>query len=293
VPFIRFSRDKRGYESTYVMHAGTRRAQRPQVLYWFRTPPNVKVGRSALDEEAIRQIEENNPDLAFDWPRMLKAHVVPLPPDERPGPHRRDRRPSGRPRSPAQGGAGAERRFSSAGPQAPPRRAEPAVSPVHEPAPPADDVEAATPQDVSSVEPFGRETEGGETPVSPVDRLVGAEGLERLRARYAELLARISERVADAARREVLRAEAEKLDPDTWVTVDEARAGVEGFEAAYLALRTQLGRKRRRRGGRRQGRPGGDSEAAGPGSSGDAAPSSSESAEDEGVEPDGEPDSEV
>ena len=50
------------------------RAQR--ILYWFRTPPGVKVGRPALDEEAIRWIEEHNPDIEFDWPKILEAKAA-------------------------------------------------------------------------------------------------------------------------------------------------------------------------------------------------------------------------
>ena len=84
--------------------------------------------------------------------------------------------------------------------------------------------------------------------------LVGAETLARLRARHAELLARISERVADHARREQLRELAQDLNPDTWVTHDEARAGLEQFEQKAEQLRSQLGRRRRRsrRGGARR-----------------------------------------
>jgi hypothetical protein len=50
---------------------------RSRVLYWFRTPPGVKVGRAALDPEAIRLIEERNPDVVFDWPRILKGEGRP------------------------------------------------------------------------------------------------------------------------------------------------------------------------------------------------------------------------
>ena len=46
---------------------------RQRILYWFRTPPGVKVGRPALDEAAIRWIEEHNPDIEFDWPKILEA----------------------------------------------------------------------------------------------------------------------------------------------------------------------------------------------------------------------------
>jgi hypothetical protein len=72
LPFLKFTRDSRGYESTFLVHAFRRRGKaRQRILYWFRTPPGVKVGRPALDEEAIRWIEEHNPDVAFDWTKIL------------------------------------------------------------------------------------------------------------------------------------------------------------------------------------------------------------------------------
>ena len=40
----------------------------------------------------------------------------------------------------------------------------------------------------------------------------------RLRARHAEALARISEAVAEPVRRDELKSQAERLNPDTWVT---------------------------------------------------------------------------
>ena len=80
MPFLRFSRDKRGYESTYLCHSyrqsGT---QELRVLYWFRTPPGVRVGRLALDPKAIRSIEEANPSLKFDWDKILKVKAPPPP----------------------------------------------------------------------------------------------------------------------------------------------------------------------------------------------------------------------
>ena len=53
------------------MHAGRGRGKR--LLYWFRTPPGVRVGRSPIDETAIRLLEQHNPDVQFDWTRILKA----------------------------------------------------------------------------------------------------------------------------------------------------------------------------------------------------------------------------
>jgi hypothetical protein len=56
------------------VHAERRRGRtRSRILYWFRTPPGVRVGRAPLDEEAIRLIEQYNADIHFDWPRILKG----------------------------------------------------------------------------------------------------------------------------------------------------------------------------------------------------------------------------
>ena len=68
MPFLRVIRDKRGYETTYLMHLyreGHR--QRSRILYVFRSPGGVRVGRGALDPEVLREIEAQYPDIAFDW----------------------------------------------------------------------------------------------------------------------------------------------------------------------------------------------------------------------------------
>lgn len=71
---MRFNRDKRGYETTALVEQGSRRRGRggQRLLYWFRTPPGVRVGRAALDEQGMRLLEEHNPDVDFDWPRILR-----------------------------------------------------------------------------------------------------------------------------------------------------------------------------------------------------------------------------
>ena len=68
MPFLRVIRDKRGYETTYLMHwfrEGTR--QRSKILYVFRTPGGVRVGRVPLEPEILRHIESEYPDIEFDW----------------------------------------------------------------------------------------------------------------------------------------------------------------------------------------------------------------------------------
>jgi hypothetical protein len=69
VPFLRIVRDKRGYEyfSLVQQTSGRRGKVRQQVLYWFRTPPNIKVGRQPLDDDVMRALERQHPDVRFDW----------------------------------------------------------------------------------------------------------------------------------------------------------------------------------------------------------------------------------
>jgi hypothetical protein len=75
------TRDKRGYEHIYLVHASNRRGKpsRPRILYWFRTPPGVMVGREPFDEAARRAIESQNPDVSFDWKSLSK--ITAPPPD--------------------------------------------------------------------------------------------------------------------------------------------------------------------------------------------------------------------
>jgi hypothetical protein len=87
--------------------------------------------------------------------------------------------------------------------------------------------------------------------ISAVESRLGSEGLSRLRARHSEVLARIAETIADPQRQDELKSQAERLNPDTWVTDGEVSAGLEGYEAVLESLRAVVGqgRRRRRRGG--------------------------------------------
>jgi hypothetical protein len=66
---------------------------------------------------------------------------------------------------------------------------------------------------------------------------------------------------------EELRAQAESLNPDVWVTDAEVRQGIESFEPKIRDLRAALGlrrRRRSRRGGRRHRSGGSGGEQNGP-----------------------------
>jgi len=78
VPSVRRSRDKRGYEHIFLVD-GSKSRGAPRVLYWFRTPSGVKVGRDPFDESVRRRLEAKNPDLVFDWEAIVNA--PPLPPE--------------------------------------------------------------------------------------------------------------------------------------------------------------------------------------------------------------------
>lgn len=88
-------------------------------------------------------------------------------------------------------------------------------------------------------------TEPGPQPAA-YERL-GSEGLARLRARYAEVMARIAERPMDDAAREELKLRAERLNPDGWVTADEVQQALEQYESVFEGLRALVGTRRRRR----------------------------------------------
>jgi len=77
VPFLRVIRDKRGYETTYLMHLyrdGLR--QRSKILYMFRTPGGARVGRDPLEPDVLRQIESQYPDIQFNWATVRESQQV-------------------------------------------------------------------------------------------------------------------------------------------------------------------------------------------------------------------------
>ncbi len=79
-----------------------------------------------------------------------------------------------------------------------------------------------------------------EPPSMPVAEAIGAEQLTRLRARFAELQARITERGGDLERIEALRAQAEPLNPDSWVTDDEVRRGSKSSSPGFATCARRL-----------------------------------------------------
>lgn len=208
------------------MHAD-RPGDRPRLLYWYRTAPGITLGRAALDEDAIRTIEEQHPDIDFDWPAIIALSEVMTPEDEAPAP---------RPQQPGKRKRSAFARSASAPPEREALR--------------RDDRDAESPVAVEPVEPAVGEPNPLE-PVEPaeplepaarglVDELAGREIAGRLRARYAEIVARIESLDLDGGAREAWLARAEAIDPDGWESPEAVLQAVSTADATFEKLKKEL-----------------------------------------------------
>jgi hypothetical protein len=255
------------------------RGQGQRLLYWFRTPPGVRVGRAPIDEEAIRLLEQHNPEVQFDWARLLKEAL------QEPGARRdreRDRDPRDRDRR--------ERRdlrdqhpprprpldtTAAAVPPAPPPIVREATAEVADEraAAHADRMlrqsldaeepdEPVEPRELESLavahgEPLaadhGEYVEYAEAsfappahsepsePASAASARLGPDGVMRLRARYVQIVARIAEKPMDDDARAELNARIQRLNPDAWLTADEVAAALEQYESVFESLRAEVG----------------------------------------------------
>jgi hypothetical protein len=250
----------------------------------------------------MRLLAEHNPDVEFDWPRLLKEIPSEAAPrrdrDRDRDRDRRDRRdaprPGGRPRTmdtsaiavppapaadavediqalaeaavrraeehaaAAQAGAGSEldngQRVVSDLPSRDVRRVADGDDDTDR-AGHADrswrepelrvSTEAAAADGPARVEP-PRQDEMAE-PAGPAAARLGADGLRRLRARYADLIARLGDKEMDAAERDELNRRAERLNPDAWGSAAEVTAALEEYEVVFESLRAVVGRHPRRR----------------------------------------------
>ena len=203
------------------------------------------MGRAALDEDAIRLIEELNPGMTFDWPRILKGQGTPSTEPRAPAEARRQRPESRRQHQPPSTPAEPTATVAPAeAPVAEPSLAAEAPKPASEPAEAAEFGEHPTEASVES-----------DVVVAAHARL-GAEGVRRLRARHAEILARIAEKTSDPLRQQELKAQANRLNPDAWTTDEDVVQGLEQYESVLASLKEVAGqRRRRRRRGRGPGSP--------------------------------------
>ena len=73
--FLRFTRDRRGYEHFQLVQPAANRRGPPRLLYWFRSPPNVRIGREPFDAVVRTALERQYPELQFDWPQILRTPI--------------------------------------------------------------------------------------------------------------------------------------------------------------------------------------------------------------------------
>jgi hypothetical protein len=102
VPFLRVIRDKRGYETTYLMDWYVESGrQRSRVLYAFRGPGGVRVGRVPLEPGTMHELEARHPDVSFDWRAIFAdRQVIESAPDLRRRRPRRDEPAAAEPAGP-------------------------------------------------------------------------------------------------------------------------------------------------------------------------------------------------
>jgi hypothetical protein len=226
VAFLRLTRDRRGYENTFLLHAD-HPGDQPRVLYWYRTAPGVRVGRPPLDEDAIRTIEEQHPDIDFDWPHILEVGAITVPEEEE-RPVRPKRRPAARDQV-----SGIR---DQAGIRDQPGRDQQAAMEA-QPIEPIPVVEEGVEEDVNEDEP---ERDARPRAHDLLEELVGREIATRLHARYAEIVARVHRIAVDHPQRGAWEARAEALNPDNWVTPDEVLDGVQRADGLFDSLRREL-----------------------------------------------------
>lgn len=216
MPFLRVLRDKRGYETTYIVHwvrDGNR--QRSRILYVFRTPPGVRVGRSALDPAVIREIEAQYPDVDFDWRALLDNRQV-----------IDDSAEVRRPRAAKNAGRGdraeGQKRPADKGEAERPAQEAPDDLPPHAPASVREPIPAAVDGDTRELQ------------------------LAFLARWYDELRERVPHGTQDPVRLEALLALVDRLNTAGWETEEQIVAGLESASEALLRLSRVFSKRRRR-----------------------------------------------
>jgi len=180
--------------------------QRSRILYVFRSPGGVRVGRGALDPDVLREIEAQYPDIAFDWKdvREHQQHIEISPEPRRRKPPKR------------------EEAVAAAAPDV--------QAPAPAPALPAPSTPAPSPGAVPSA------IEGA----TPDDQIAF------LGRWYALIRERIPRRTSDPVRQEALMALTERLNPAAWTDADQIAAGLQQAAEALERLSHVFSRRRRR-----------------------------------------------
>jgi hypothetical protein len=182
--------------------------QRSRILYVFRTPGGVRVGREALEPDVLRQIETEYPDIDFDWPVVVEnQQVVESTPDLR--------RPRKRRRADEE-----EPEIVAVAPEPMPQPERPEPAPLAAPSRPSfpPTIEGATPD----------------------------EQIAFLTHWYPLIRDHIPQRIPDPARQETLLTLVERLNPAMWTDADQITTGLQQAFEAFERLGKVFAKRRRR-----------------------------------------------
>jgi hypothetical protein len=180
--------------------------QRSRILYVFRTPGGVRVGRDPLEPEVLRQIEAQYPDIAFNWQQVRETQqLIETAADPR---RRRPRREE-----------------ETTPPVSPPVVTAPAAIPAGPPT-------TASPPRVAIP--------------STIEGATPDERIAFLAHWHPIIRERIPHRTSDPSRREALNALADRLNPANWTDADQITAGLQQAAEALERLSRVFAKRRRR-----------------------------------------------
>lgn len=202
MPHLRLTADRRGYENTFLLHSSTP-GERAKVIYWYRTAPGLRVGRPALDDAAMRSLEEQYPDIDFDWPYILDVAAMTPVEVEGPVPVRK--------RKPRR----ADDELDADAPAEPPPAKTAPDAPLDATATP----EAAPPDEAVTAPEYDL-----------LGELMGRGIASSLRANHQDLAAQLEASTADPALKAAWRERLAAIDPDGWTSPDDVLAGMASVE---------------------------------------------------------------
>ena len=185
------------------------------------------VGRDALDQEATKAIENGNPDLDFDWPKMRRER--PKPPSRQVATPERMRKGNRRSVSVVANGSPD---VLSKKPPVEKLEVEPgAETPV--------DVSSESSVDVSSRK-FGKNAPSAPPEEHPVSALLGDRMLLKLQSSYAALERKFRDAQITESMKNELESRINALNPDNWLAGEEVIFRIEQFESEVAAIQALL-----------------------------------------------------
>jgi len=84
MPHLRTQRDKRNVDTVALFQSEGRDDGhgRARLVYFFKSPAWVRIGRTALDAEARQTLAAQYPDVRFEWDRLKVPSLRPRGSDE-------------------------------------------------------------------------------------------------------------------------------------------------------------------------------------------------------------------